>query len=80
MPSALLWARSEEKYFLFAVPKRLRALRNCFFTGRTMTESGVVLFEIDYATCISCCFWRRCRRTTSRQARCTSAVSAQLMG
>ena len=29
-----------------------------------------------YAACVSCCFWRRCRRTTSKQARCTSAVSS----
>ena len=34
MPSAALWASSEEKLFLFWIPKSLRTFRNPFFTER----------------------------------------------
>ena len=37
--SALLCAYSAENYFLFAVPKRLRAFRNCLFTRGAGTNS-----------------------------------------
>ena len=36
----------EEKYFLFAVPKRLRAFRNCFFTGRVITERALLCSKL----------------------------------
>ena len=38
--SSLHFGHKERKeYFLFAVPKRLRAFRNCFFTGEIAVES-----------------------------------------
>jgi len=37
MASAALWPSSVELLFLFAVPKRLRAFRNCFFTDRAVS-------------------------------------------
>ncbi|RJV75915.1 hypothetical protein DWY76_10080 [Faecalibacterium sp. AF27-11BH] len=40
MASAALWPSSVELLFLFAVPKRLRAFRNCFFTKGLVTSSG----------------------------------------
>ena len=34
-----LWASRVERIFCIAVPKRLRAFRNCFFTGEIAVES-----------------------------------------
>ena len=42
MASALLWPSSAERIFLFVVPKRLRAFRNYFFTGRGLERTPSV--------------------------------------
>ena len=41
MASASLQPLSAEELFLFVVPKRLRAFRNYFFTGRDVTVNCI---------------------------------------
>lgn len=40
-PPRALWPCSAERVFLFVVPKRLRAFRNYFFTGRVVTVNCI---------------------------------------
>ena len=62
MPSVLLWAYSVERNFLFAVSKRLRAFRNCLFTGKATAANSRRKLPIAFATPVVKMGFRKVRR------------------